>query len=73
MKYVWYVQDYNNPVSIDEVYTTKKAAFATAKKIYPKGIFKKLNNCLYCYQPRGKNPDIYCDIRKVPVIHAESS
>ncbi len=67
MKFVWYIQDLTD-FTVDEVYTTKKAAFEAVKFVYGKGRFHKFNLCWYCYKPCTKDADSFCNVRKVPIV-----
>lgn len=77
MKSVWFVQDYII-LRISEVFTTKKAAFAEAKKTYGQGRFRTLQKGLvYYYHPHQKERNPFdepaCIVQKVPLIKAERS
>ena len=70
MKYVWYVQDYTS-MEVNEVFTTKKAAFIEAKK-YGTGRFKTLTaRESYWYFTADDKTDPACYINKIPVQKAK--
>ena len=70
MKNVWFVQDYDS-MKVFEVFTTKKAVVAEAKK-YGKGIFRTVDkNRIYLYYLSNDKYEPVCSIEKVPVIHSK--
>lgn len=67
MKTVWFVQDYNS-MRVDEVFTTKKAAFEKAKDAYGKGGFKEVTKgWVYWYCTKSNDYEPACSVEKVPV------
>ena len=72
MKYVWFVQEFND-MRVLEVFTTKKAAFADAKE-YGKGRFKTIaKGRIYHYISPDDKYNYICSVEKVPVYHAKRS
>jgi len=70
MKYVWFVQDFNE-MRVERVYTTKKAAFLDAKE-YGKGRFKTIvEGHIYYYYTKDDKYDYACSVEKIPVIRAK--
>ena len=66
MKFVWFVQDYND-MRVLEAFTTKKAAVAKAKE-YGKGRFKTMDkNRIYHYYTQDDQRDFACSVEKIPV------
>lgn len=69
MKYVWFVQDWND-MRVFQVFTTKKDVVAETKRLYGKGRFHTIiKGRMYNYFTPYKVEPI-CFIEKVPVIHS---